>query len=83
MSLDDQSVTIPPSAVDSSLLSAQLNGTKLNGYALENKHSSPTSERLQVINDEKNFTLVLLTRGFIFLAKFSMTRPTEPTWPLR
>lgn len=66
MSLDDQSVTISPSAVDSLLPGAQLNGTKLNGHALESKDSSPTSERLQVINDEKNFTSVLLTHAFLF-----------------
>ncbi|OAX39781.1 root hair defective 3 GTP-binding protein [Rhizopogon vinicolor AM-OR11-026] len=58
MSLDGQSALISPPAVDPSLLDAQLNGTKPNGlgHAIENKDSSPTSERLQVINDEKNFT---------------------------
>jgi hypothetical protein len=60
MSLDGQSVKIPHSTLDSSLLAAHLNGTKptMNGHALENNESSSTSERLQVINDEKNFTSV-------------------------
>ncbi|KAG1752794.1 RHD3/Sey1 [Suillus lakei] len=64
MSLDGQPVQIHPSAVDSSLLAAQLNGTKptINGHASESNEGSPISERLQVINDEKNFTTHLTSQ---------------------
>lgn len=64
MSLDGQSVKIPHSTLDSSLLAAHLNGTKptMNGRALENNGGSSTSERLQVINDEKNFTTHLTSQ---------------------
>lgn len=59
MSLDGQSVKVPHSTLEPSLLAAQLNGTKpINGHASESNESSSTSERLQVINDEKNFTSV-------------------------
>jgi hypothetical protein len=60
MSLDGQSVNVPHSTLEPSLLAAQLNGTKptINGHASESNESSSTSERLQVINDEKNFTSV-------------------------
>lgn len=57
MSLDGQSVKVPHSTLEPSLLAAQLNGTKpINGHASESNENSSTSERLQVINDEKNFT---------------------------
>ncbi|KAJ8584278.1 root hair defective 3 GTP-binding protein [Rhizopogon salebrosus TDB-379] len=62
MSLDGQSDLIPPSTVDPPLPAAQLNGTNLNGHALATSESSPASERLQVINDEKNFTTHLASQ---------------------
>ncbi|KAG0707121.1 RHD3/Sey1 [Suillus ampliporus] len=64
MSLDGQPVQIPPSAIASSLLVAQFNGAKptLNGHAPESNKNSPISERLQVINDEKNFTTHLTSQ---------------------
>jgi hypothetical protein len=81
MSLDSQSDLIPPSTVDPPLLAAQLNGTNLNGHALGTNESSPASERLQVINDEKNFTSVLLTCvNFLQVLNDSST---GPIWPLR
>ncbi|KAG1750326.1 RHD3/Sey1, partial [Suillus paluster] len=54
---------IPPSAADSLSLTAQLNGNPmLNGHAPESNDSSPASERLQIINDEKNFTTYLTSQ---------------------
>jgi hypothetical protein len=66
MSLDGEPVLIPPTAGHPSLLPAQLSGTKLNGHAPETQEGSPASGRLQIINDEKNFTSVLLARFKFF-----------------
>ncbi|KAG2128946.1 RHD3/Sey1 [Suillus bovinus] len=64
MSLNGQSVKIPHSAFDPSLLATQLNSTKptINGHTSESNKILSTSERLQVINDEKNFTTHLTSQ---------------------
>ena len=62
MSLDSQPALNLPTTDHPLLLRAQLNGAKHDGRSPETKQSFPSSERLQVINDEKNFTLVSLTR---------------------
>lgn len=64
MSLDSEPVKMPHSTLEPSLLTAQLNGTKptINGHASESNEISSTSERLQVINDEKNFTTHLTSQ---------------------
>ncbi|KAG2064326.1 root hair defective 3 GTP-binding protein [Suillus decipiens] len=64
MSLNGQSVKTPQLALDPSLLATQLNGTErtINGHAPESSESPSASERLQVINDEKNFTTHLTSQ---------------------
>ncbi|KAG2363345.1 RHD3/Sey1 [Suillus spraguei] len=64
MSLNGQSVKISQLALDPSLLATQLNGTErtINGHAPESNEGPSASERLQVINDEKNFTTHLTSQ---------------------
>lgn len=65
--LDGQSINIPPS------LDARLNGVNLNGDVLESEASSPSFEQLQIIDDENNFTSVLLCSPCTFVTECSMT----------
>jgi hypothetical protein len=68
--LDGQSVITPPS------LGERLSGVNLNGDVLESEASSPSSEQLQIIDDEKNFTSVLLARvHFSPSAQWQFRRP--------
>jgi len=82
--LDGQSVitSTPPS------LGARLSGVNLNADVLESEASSPSSEQLQIIDDEKNFTSVLLARVHVSpSAQWQFRRPNLASqierWGLR